>query len=77
MKNGRSITEDTGIHHVKFADTDCIILEMEDVRVQPLDGLDRNLVPIYPHEGDFEVSMKGTEGIVKIKTNHLRYFQKL
>ena len=70
LKNGRNITEDTGLHHVKFADTDCIIVEMEGVTVRPLDGLDRNLIPIYPDKGEFEVSTKGTEDKVRVNTCH-------
>ena len=70
LKNGRNITEDTGLHHVKFADTDCIIVEMEGVTVRPLDGLDRNLIPIYPDKGEFEVSTKGTEDKVRVNTHH-------
>ena len=70
LRNGRHITEDTGFHHVKFADADCIILEMDDVRVQPLDGLERNFVPIYPCKGYFQVTVKGKTDKVKVATNH-------
>ena len=70
LRNGRNITADTGFHDVKFSDTDCIIVQMEDVKVQRLDGLDDNLVPIYPLSGDFQVSMKGKEKKATINTKH-------
>ena len=70
LRNGRHITEDTGFHHVKFKDTDCIILQMDDVKVQPLDGLERNFVPIYPDKGYFGVTVKGKTDKVKVATHH-------
>ena len=57
----------------KFADTDCVIVEMEGVRVQPLDGLDRNLIPIYPDKGELEISRKGTED--KVRQSHSGFGQ--
>ena len=70
LRNGRHITEDTGFHHVKFKDTDCIILQMDDVKVQPLDGLERNFVPIYPDKGYFGVRVKGKTDKVNVATHH-------
>ena len=38
--------------------------------MQSIDGLDRNLVPTYTDNGDFEVSKKDTEDKVRVDTNH-------
>ena len=60
LQNGETISEEeTGFHHVEFKDMDCMIVELNDVTVQPLRGLQPNQIPIFPLlDGDFDVELK-------------------
>ena len=60
LQNGETISEEeTGFHHVEFKDMDCMIVELNDVTVKPLRGLQPNQIPIFPLlDGDFQVELK-------------------
>ena len=52
FQNGSTIREeDTGFHIVDFKDKDYVIVELEDVTVRPLRGLQPNQIPIFPQAG--------------------------
>ena len=61
LQNGESISEeDIGFHLVEFRDLDYVIVELEDVTVTPLRGLQPNHIPIFPQKGKgFKVQLKG------------------
>ena len=42
---------------------DCIIVELDDINVKPLDGLPANHVPIVPQRGSFQVHVGGKEAV--------------
>ena len=68
LHNGDTITEeDIGFHHVEFEDTDYIIVELDDVTVKPLQGLQPNHIPIFPQSGNFSVTLKRRNTDPKIK----------
>ena len=59
IQNGESISEDNhGFHLVEFNGLDCVIVELEDVTVKPLQGLQPNHIPIFPQDGYFQVELK-------------------
>jgi hypothetical protein len=45
LNNAEVITEDTGIHNLEHP-PECIIVEMDDIDVEPLEGLPANHIPI-------------------------------
>ena len=73
LQNAETISEqDTGFHHVDFTDNDCIIVELYDVAVTPLRGLQPNHIPVFPQSGDFQVKLKkkGKVQKISVKRNH-------
>ena len=42
---------------------DCIVVELDDINVKPLDGLPANHVPIVPQRGSFKVHVGGKEPV--------------
>jgi hypothetical protein len=69
LKNGRSISGDTGKHYVNFTDGDYIIVEFDDIKVSPLPGLVLNHIPITPQDTDFLVYV-GNGKSVTVKRHH-------
>ena len=68
LQNAQTVSDqDTGFHHVEFTDTDCIIVELDDITAKPLQGLQPNHIPIFPQSGSFSVTLKkqNTNGRVK------------
>ena len=59
LQNGEMISEDTGFHHVEFTDTDFIVVELDDITVKPLRGLNPNHIPIFAKKLNFQVSAQG------------------
>ena len=68
--------EDIGFHHVEFNDRDCIIVELHDVTVEPLQGLQPNHIPIFPQSCSFRVALKkqNTNGGMKTITVNRKHF---
>jgi hypothetical protein len=58
LRNGKNI-HDAGFHLIKFKDADCIVAELDDISVKPLQGLDENHIPIFPRKETFFVKVKG------------------
>ena len=65
LKNGRSISAESGKHYVNFNDGDYIIVEFDDIKVNPLPGLVVNHIPITPQDTDFQVYVNGKYVTVK------------
>ena len=70
LRNGEMIEEDTGFHHVEFKDTDFIVVELDDITVKPLRGLDPNHIPIFPMKKNFSVSVKGRKNKFSVNRCH-------
>ena len=49
---------------------DCVIVEVEDVNMNPLHGLAANHVPIFPKAGSFKVKIPGKKDPVNISRTH-------
>ena len=64
-----SITEEIGFHPLKYT-PDCIIAELDDITMKPLDGLEPNHVPIFPTKGNFGVKIKGNNNTININRTH-------
>ena len=58
LRHGEEIN-DAGFHHIQFEDTDCIVAELDDITLEPLQGLDQNHVPIFPRNETFSLELKG------------------
>ena len=43
LKNAEKVTKDTGMHYVEWYDEDCIIVELDEINVKPLRGLNRTI----------------------------------
>jgi hypothetical protein len=56
LNNGELITGDTGVHHLKHP-PDCIIVELDDISVEPLEGLPANHIPITMKKGNRPISV--------------------
>ena len=68
LQNVETISEqDTGFHHVQFTDTDCIIVELDDIEAIQLRGLQPNHIPIFPQSGSFQVELKRKKTSGKVK----------
>ena len=68
LQNGETISEEEiGLHYVDFKDTDYIVVELDDVTVKPLRGLQPNHIPIFPQSGSFSVTLKRRSTDRKIK----------
>ena len=63
LKNGRSISEDSGKHYVNFKDGDYIIVEFDDIKVKPLPGLVLNHIPITPQKTEFSVYVGNSKSV--------------
>ena len=63
------ITGDTGIHYLKYA-PDYVIVEVDDVHMTPLEGLQPNHVPIFPLKKSFGVRMKGKKKDMNVNREH-------
>ena len=57
LKSEEVFNGDKGIHYLDQI-PDYIIVEMDDITMKPLDGLEPNLVPIFPKTGSFKVKVK-------------------
>ena len=49
---------------------DCVIVEVDDVNMTPLDGLAPNHVPIFPKAGSFRVKVPGRKDPININRTH-------
>jgi ATP-dependent exoDNAse (exonuclease V) alpha subunit len=58
LQNGENI-HDAGFHDIRFKDADCIVAELDDITVKPLQGLDENHIPIFPRKETFSLEIKG------------------
>ena len=48
LQNGDNISkDDTCFHHVEFKDMNCMVVELNDVTVKPLRGLQPNQILIF------------------------------
>ena len=59
----------TGFSHLENM-PDCIIVEMDDINMNPLDGLRPNHVPIFPSSGSFKVKIQGKKDEISISRRH-------
>ena len=64
-----SVTEGTGFQRLMYT-PDCIIAELDDISMNPLDGLEPNHVPIFPTKGNFKVKIRGSDNSVSINRTH-------
>ena len=69
LKNGETITEGTGYHHLKHQ-PDFVIVELEDVSMRPLDGLPPNHVPISAKSDGFSVYLKDKKKSIHVNRSH-------
>ena len=69
FKNGEVIDEDTGFHYLK-QQPDYIIVELDDIDVEPLEGLPANYIPIEPIKKSFQVPMPGKQKKKSIRRRH-------
>ena len=58
IRSVETIAEKSGLHHVQFTESDCIIVKLDDITVKPLHRLDPNHIPIFQKKCSFEVSAK-------------------
>ena len=78
LRNGEMISEDTGFHHVQFTDADFIVVELDDITVRPLHGLNPNHIPIFPKTENFQVSpqgqqSRGKQNVKKLTVNRCHF----
>ena len=69
LKNGQVISEETGFHNLEHP-PECIIVELKDVNIEPLNGLPPNHVPIYAATDSFKVRIRGKKTPVSVNRNH-------
>ena len=69
FKNGDAIDGDSGIHSLEHM-PEYIIVELDDISVEPLDGLPPNCIPIEPMDSSFQVEMPGKQKKVSISRSH-------
>ena len=63
------VTGGTGFSHLENM-PGCIIVELDDITMTPLDGLRPNHVPILPKSGSFQVKIPGMEDKISINRRH-------
>ena len=63
LKNGRSISADSGMNYVNYKDGDYIIVEFDDIKVKPLPGLALNHIPITPQKTEFSVYVGNSKSV--------------
>ena len=63
------ITDETGFNYLENI-PDCVIVEVDDVNMSPLDGLRPNHVPIFPKAGSFAVRIPGRKEAININRTH-------
>ena len=63
------ITDEPGFNHLDNM-PDCVIVEADDVNMNPLDGLQPNHVPIFPKAKSFEVKIPGKKDKININRKH-------
>ena len=63
------IPRGTGFNHLDNM-PDCVIVEVDDVNMNPLHGLAANHVPIFPKAKSFEVKIPGRKEKIKINRKH-------
>ena len=59
----------TGFNHLERI-PDCIIVELDDITMSPLNGLRPNHIPILPKSGSFKVKVPGKEDTISISRHH-------
>ena len=69
FEHNEIITTSTGFNHLQNM-PDCVIVELDDIKMNPLDGLRPNHVPIFPKAGSFKVKIPGKKTKVNINRNH-------
>ena len=70
FQNGEVISqEETGYHHIEHP-PDHIIVELEDIHMEPLDGLPPNCVPISVKTEGFSVYLPGKNKSVNVNRSH-------
>ena len=69
LRDGEVISGDTGYHQFKRP-PDYVIVELEDVKMRPLDGLPANSVPILLKVESFQVAMPGRRKRVNVNRRH-------
>ena len=63
------ISGETGFNRLQKM-PDCVIVEMDDVTMKPLEGLRPNHVPIFPKAKSFEVKIRGKKDPININRTH-------
>ena len=63
------ITGGTGFNHLDNI-PDCVIVEVDDCSMNPLDGLAPNHIPIFPKAGSFKVQIPGRKDPININRTH-------
>ena len=69
IRNSEVIHGDTGYHEFEHP-PDYIIVELEGVHIEPLDGLPKNHVPILPKTESFQVPIPGQKKKVNVNRRH-------
>ena len=70
FKRGQVISgTDSGLHHISHQ-PEYIIVELEDINVEPLQGLPPNHIPIFPQRRSISVSMGGKQKKVSVNRCH-------
>ena len=64
-----NLPEGTGFHRLMYT-PDCIVVELDDITMKPLDGLEPNHVPIFPKKGNFKVKIRGRDNTISINRTH-------
>ena len=63
------ITGGTGFNHLKNIPV-CVIVQLDDINMNPLEGLTPNHVPIFPKAGSFAVKIPGKKDAININRTH-------
>ena len=63
------ITGESGFNYLNSI-PDCVIVEMDDITMNPLEGLRPNHVPIFPKAGSFAVRIPGRKDAININRTH-------
>ena len=63
------VTEEEGFNHLDNI-PDCVIVELDDITMNSLDGLSPNNVPIFPKARSFGVKIPGRKDAINISRTH-------
>ena len=70
LKNAAAVNEEIGFHEIQHSSDDYVIVEFDEIKVKPLDGLEANQVPIFSENGHFQVRVKGRKNAFSVKRSH-------